>query len=227
MSHPSLLRSLCIALALGLSLPAHAETGDSIMVPLNRSTMVTSAVPVSDLMVADPDIADAHTHSATSMTVDGKRLGHTSLRIFDKEGKLLREISVTVGYDLPAIRHALKEALPNEVIAAEMVNTGIALTGQISSSEVAEQAIRIVREFMQGSHNGPAAQQTVGLKERPTAEILNFMQVAAAPQAAPAVDTARPADALGLFFFGRLESLSGSAPAPNEAVEGPVGFMVD
>jgi len=171
-------RLLWIAVAwMAAALPAKADSGSSgLVVPLNRSALVESPTPMGEVMVANPDIADVHVHNPTHLTVVAKHLGHTNVRIFDHDGKVLRELDVTVGYDLPSIRRALKNFLPDEVIGVETVNTSVALTGQVSSAAVVEKALKIVREFI----GGDGARETADKGASP--DILNLMQVTSGQQ---------------------------------------------
>lgn len=133
--------------AAALAFAAFPAAAD-IMVPVNRSTLVTLPAPMAEVMVANPEIADVHAHNPSNLTLVGKQVGRTSVRIFGKDEKILREFDVTVGYDLPAIRRALKNFLPDERIGVEMVNTSVALTGQISNAAVADKAIKITSDFI-------------------------------------------------------------------------------
>jgi pilus assembly protein CpaC len=164
-----------------------AEKTDNryLSVPLNRSTLVTLDKAMSEVMVANPEIADIHAHNSQNLTVVAKKLGRTNVRVFDKDGKLMREFDVTVTHDLPAIRRALKNFLPDETIGVEMVNTSIALTGQISNATVAEQAVKIVQDFARTDSAARANSEPVSkgrdqLSEYP--DILNLMQVVSGQQ---------------------------------------------
>ena len=196
-----------------LAAPSYAAgSGDgganSVYVPLNRSTLVTLGLPASEVMVADPDIADVHVHNPTHVTVVAKGLGRTSIRVLDKGHNVIRELEVVVGYDLPAIRKALKNFLPEETIGVEMVNSGIALTGKVRSAAAVDKALKIASDFVQTSGavaSAPAAQapatpvgnnQNGGNAAAPSAQgapssaggqasdphILNFLQVISGQQ---------------------------------------------
>lgn len=141
-----------------VTLPAStASISSSVMVPLNRSALVTTAAPMAEVMIANPDIADVHTHNLSTLTIVGKKLGRTNVRVFDKQGNLIRELEITVGYDLPAMRRALKTFLPDEVIGVEMVNNSVALTGQVSNATVVDKAMQIAGEFVHSQSAGRPA----------------------------------------------------------------------
>ncbi len=174
------------------SFPALADVVD---VPVHRSILITQNDAMAEVMVADPAIADVHAHNPHNLTVVGKHIGRTNIRIFDKEGKLERDLEVAVGYDLPALRHALKNFLPEETIAVEMLNNSIALTGKISSASAADKALKIAKDFVSG--DGPVGDAQAAAAAAPAAggaagaaapavanspNILNMMQVTSGQQ---------------------------------------------
>ncbi|MDX1975995.1 MAG: type II and III secretion system protein family protein [Rickettsiales bacterium] len=129
------------------SLSIQADTR-TVSVPVNRSSLIHLNSPMAEILIANPDIADVHPHNSNTITLIGKHLGSTNIRIFDDKGNLLRDLNIVVVRDLPAIRKALKNFLPNEPIGIEMVNTSVALTGRVSNASTADRAIQIVRDFV-------------------------------------------------------------------------------
>lgn len=185
-----LLSSVVVATLALAAAPAQAEIQSdtkSLVVPLSRSSLVTLPNAMSEIMVANPDVADVHAHNATSLSVVGKRMGHTTVRVLDKEGRVMKEFLVTVSQDLPAIRRALKNFLPDENIGVEVINTSIALTGQISNASVADTAIKIVQDFVHESERTknsssapPSNDQQRNVASDPS--ILNLMKVVSGQQ---------------------------------------------
>lgn len=132
--------------ALGMS--ASAAFAGELVIPLNRAELVSLKRDASEVMVADPETADIHVHSPRRISILGKSLGRTNVRILDENKNVVHSFDVFVTYDLPAIRKALKEFLPNEAIGVKLINTNIALVGEASSAAVVERAEQIVGEFM-------------------------------------------------------------------------------
>ncbi len=197
------LRPLLLLLAcacLGLSPAYAASSGSNVFVPINRSTLVTLTAPAAEVLVSNPDIADVHVHNPLNLTILARKLGHTNVRIMGKDGAPSRELDIVVGYDLPALRKALKTFLPNENISVEMVNTSVALTGQVSSAAAVDKAIQITKEYVlppsQGDNGGgttavaalaPSAAATPApaadaSKQSGQSNVLNFLQVATGQQ---------------------------------------------
>ena len=152
-------------------------------VPINRSELVTSGTDLSEVIVTDPEVADVYVHGKQKVSVIGKRIGQTTMRLFDANHKLVRSMDIFVTYDLPAVRRALKEFLPAEHIGVSMVNTRIALTGDVSSASAASSAMEIAEEFVRGKlseeqlearklHDGKSDQSP----------IINMMKISAGQQ---------------------------------------------
>jgi pilus assembly protein CpaC len=177
---PVLLAALAVACLAPAAIAADSRSDSGAMtVPVNRSTLVVLPTPMAEVMVANPDIADVHAHNGMQLTVVGKKLGRTNVRIFDKDSKVLREFDVVVTHDLPAIRRALKNFLPDEIIGVEMVNTSIALTGQISNAGVADKAVRIVKDFIRSGNTLDAGGNTI---TQPQQQVMAQMPMPGAPQ---------------------------------------------
>jgi pilus assembly protein CpaC len=152
-------------------------------VPINRSELLTTSVDMGEVIIADPEVADVYVHGRNKVSVIGKQIGQTTLRVFDNKSRLIRGVDVYVVYDLPAIRKALKEFLPYERIGVEMVNTRIALTGDVSSAEAAATAMEIAEQFVSGKLSAEdAASRPVRDATSEKSPILNLMKISAGQQ---------------------------------------------
>lgn len=153
----------------------NSEAG-GLYVPLSRSELVIVPQDIAEVIVADPDIADVHVIGAKRVAFIGKKIGRTNAKLFDKNNNILRQFDVVVGYDLPAIRKALHFFMPHEHIGIELVNTNLALVGEISDASMAERAIKIVDQFVR-----PNLVQATTATTTPS-PILNLMKVTSGQQ---------------------------------------------
>ena len=191
------LRKIIVVMSLLFTSNANADSGSALFIPVNRSSLITLNSPAAEVQVANPDIADVHVNNATNITIVAKGLGQTTVRIMDKDRAILRELDVAVGYDLPAIRKSLKNFLPEEDIGVEMVNSGIALTGQVHSAASVDKALKIARDFVKqpgqkddattdAPTTGAPSSATTGSKDSSSKSsspnILNFLQVTSGQQ---------------------------------------------
>ncbi len=149
-----------------------------LVVPLNRSVLVESREKMTQVAIADPNIADAVTHGDSKLSVLGKKLGKTTIRIFGDGYKVLREYDVEVTFDLPIIRRTIGGFFPDEKIGVEVINNKLALTGIVSSAEVASKAVEIVSQYVEDD-KGAGAQgatqvATAGGRQE---KVVNLLQV--------------------------------------------------
>lgn len=151
------------------ALPVWAE---DFVVPLNRSRLISTGPEIGEAMIANPQIADIHVHGPNRLSVIGISRGDTTLRIMDKRGNVIQSVPISVTYDLPAIRKALREFLPSENIGVELVNTNLALTGDVSNATAIDRALEVASQFVQGT--GDTAKKRT--------EIVNLMQVTSGQQ---------------------------------------------
>ncbi len=180
----SLSRSGCgVAASLLLSVSAFVSAAEaaSLNIAVNRAELVSLEKDMAEVIVANPEIADVQNHGKNKLSVIGKKMGDTTVRAFDVSGNLIGTYQVKVGYDLPAIRKALKQFLPNENIGVEMVNTNIALTGQVASAESVDKAIRVAKEFLK-SNDASTVSPTSGTEDDTDEGLLNLLQVTTGQQ---------------------------------------------
>lgn len=155
------------------------SAADSV-IPVGRSQLVSMNADMGEVIVANPEVADVYVHGKRKLSVIGKALGRTTIRVFDADHAVIKSMDVTVGYDLPAIRQALKELLPYEMINVKMVNTNIALTGEVSGASSAAQAVDIVKEYVEPAYTSAATASRSDSKD--DAKILNLLTIATGQQ---------------------------------------------
>lgn len=158
-------------------------SGGIFYVPINRSELITTNADMAEVVVTDPAVANVLVHGKHKVSVIGVQIGQTTLRIFDADHKLLRNVDVYVTYDLPAVRKALKQFLPNENIGVSVVNTRMALTGDVSSAASASQAMEIAQEFVYGKlqEGGNETRNTYD-GDGKVSPVLNMMKVSTGQQ---------------------------------------------
>ncbi len=176
MSVSTYVKRCFFAASISMMVPFESALAEDLMVPVGRSELVSVSSDMTEVIVANPDIADAYVHDKRKVSVSGRALGITDVRIIGESG-VLRDITVNVGYDLPAIRKSLKEFLPHENVGVEMLNTNIVLTGSVSDALAAERAVRIVNEFIE-----PAITRGGGDVDAADIKVMNLLEVTSGQQ---------------------------------------------
>src|SRR5262249_4334113 len=85
-------------------------------VPLNHSQVFTAGRPFTRALVGSSDVADILPLSDRSLYVLGKKMGTTSITLYDRAGTVIAVVEVAVGPDVVSLRRELNELMPNEKI---------------------------------------------------------------------------------------------------------------
>jgi pilus assembly protein CpaC len=160
-----LLPSLMAAVAVGafglLSMPSSAPAagsniievslshGSSINVPIGKSQNVRTDGGFVDILVGDPDTADVMPLTDRSLAILGKKIGTTRVSLYGEGKRLVGVFDVEVGHDTVKLSNELKRRFPHSHIDASSVNGRILLSGLVSDSMTADQAVTIARQFGQ------------------------------------------------------------------------------
>ncbi|MEI4507297.1 type II and III secretion system protein family protein [Sphingopyxis sp. CCNWLW253] len=152
------MRRVALALALPLAFAAAAPAAHAQMsaagvhagqldVPLNKSQTVTLDRPFGRAMIGSEEIADIMPISDRSIYVLGKKMGTTSLTVYDKGGRVITIVDVAVGPDVLSLRRQLSELMPGENISARIANDAVVLSGVVSSASAAQNAVQIAGTY--------------------------------------------------------------------------------
>jgi pilus assembly protein CpaC len=154
---------LCLALlALLCGLASAAETDrQTLELKLGGSELIKTPEPFRRVSIADPTIADVVVLSPREIYVFGKKVGYTSMILWDEEkGKTL--LDVVVSLDLTALKHKLNQFYPDQKIEVYASETGVVLSGTVTGPEVVEQVIRLTQTFLPKTAEGSSGQQGTG-----------------------------------------------------------------
>jgi pilus assembly protein CpaC len=127
-------------------LPSGAEVAASDaasrFVPLGVGKSVVIDLPrdVKDVLVANPEIANAVVRSTRRAYLIGVKVGQTNIYFFDAEGRQIAGFDIAVKRDLNGVRAALKQLFPHSDISVEGVNDGVVLVGSAASAAESQQA---------------------------------------------------------------------------------------
>ena len=116
-------------------------------VPLNKSQVVTVDRPFSKAMVGNQEIADIVPVTNRSLYVLGKKMGTTSLTIYDSNNNVISVVDVAVGPDIISLRRQMAELIPGEQIGARISNDAVVLTGVVSNGPAVDRAVQLAKSY--------------------------------------------------------------------------------
>lgn len=152
--------ALSLALATGAAAPIQARVAalsttnvdhaGQLDVPLNKSQVLTVDRPFAKALVGNQDIADVLPMTNRSLYVLGKKVGTTSLTLYDSRNMLIAVVDVAVGPDVVTLKRQLSELIPGEAIGARMSNDAVVLTGTVSSAAAIDRAVQVASTYAGG-----------------------------------------------------------------------------
>lgn len=152
--------ALGAALAAGAATPAPAQIASltasnvdhagQLDVPLNKSQVLTVDRAFSKALVGNQEVADILPLTNRSLYVLGKKVGTTSLTLYDSRNMLIAVVDVAVGPDVVTLKRQLAELIPGEQIGARISNDAVVLTGTVSSASAVDRAVQIARTYAGG-----------------------------------------------------------------------------
>lgn len=146
------------------------DTGtiQQMKVPVGQSETVKSGADIANLVVGDPEIADASPLGTRSFYILGRKTGRTNLSLYDADDKLLGVINVEVTFDTRGLKDALRTVLPRENIKVRSVNGRVLLQGAVRSATAAARAIQVAKDF---AGDNVTNAMTVGASQQVTLEV--------------------------------------------------------
>ena len=121
-----------------------------LAVPVNKSQVLRTDRPFAKALVGNPEIADVLPLSDSSLYVLGKKMGTTSLTLYDRRNTLIAVIDVAVGPDVIGLKRQLSELMPADQVGARISNDSVVLEGIVSSGPAADKAVQLAETYAPG-----------------------------------------------------------------------------
>ncbi|MCP8883582.1 type II and III secretion system protein family protein [Devosia sp. XJ19-1] len=118
-----------------------------INLPQSQSVTVTVSDAVGELVVANPEIADAQPITDQSLYLVGKNLGRTTVSLFNADRRPVGLIEVEVGVDTDDIARSIRSVVPTSNVQVGTVNGRVRLTGEVPDAETLAQVIAVASQY--------------------------------------------------------------------------------
>ncbi|KEY97188.1 pilus assembly protein CpaC [Sphingomonas sp. BHC-A] len=126
---------------------SNANHAGQLDVPLNKSQVLTVDRPFAKALVGNAEIADVLPMTNRSVYVLGKKMGTTSLTLYDSRNMMIAVVDVAVGPDVVTLKRQLSDLLPGQPIGARISNDAVVLTGTVSSAAAVDRAVQIAKTY--------------------------------------------------------------------------------
>jgi pilus assembly protein CpaC len=136
-----------------------------VQVPKDKSRIIDLPYPVARVSVANPGIADILVVSPRQIYIVGKQFGTTNMTLWDDNDRVKNMLGLEVTHDLQTLKQKMFRFLPGESIGIESSQGAIVLSGEVSSTDKLDAALRLAETHAAGEAN-----------------VLNLLQVGGAQQ---------------------------------------------
>jgi pilus assembly protein CpaC len=126
---------------------AHAQA-QIINVPVNQGALVDFNIPVREVQVVNPQIADVTATSPRQILVHGKSFGTTQL-VVTTDGGAQQTFTVAVDLDLERLQASIRTVAPRAKVQVSALMDAVVLSGTVPDSESAERILQIARIYSQ------------------------------------------------------------------------------
>ena len=139
-----------------------ADPINSITIPANRTELLDLPDSFTNISIKDRAIVRVIKHSDRKVSIVGRKQGRTDVE-FTKGGKAIYRANVEVGYDVPAVKMAVRKFFPAEAVDVQIANDAIVLSGAVTDAEIGYRIEQLAKQFAGG-------------KKEPV-NVINMMQV--------------------------------------------------
>lgn len=159
----------------------HGQLSDSdlaynraIRLGVDKSMVLELPRPAGDVLVSNPQVADAVLRTANRLYLIGVRVGQANVFLFDSAGSQIASFDVYVEPDLANLNQLLKEAVTNGAVRADAMNGNIVLRGEVATANDSHRAEELTRSMLEGFSLGTDAQ---GSREKNVVNLITVLGV--------------------------------------------------
>ena len=162
----------------------------SLVLPFGKSAIIDLPADARDILISNPQIADATVRTPRRAYVIGRALGQTNLFFFDAAGGQIANVEIRVEPDVGPLNEILRRHSPDAQITAEAINASVVLSGTARSAAEADRAYQLALTFLGIAGGAGAGDAPAGGPHSPgttqsggnTPRVINMIQVEGSEQ---------------------------------------------
>jgi len=126
---------------------AAGRTSAVVKMTMGKSESVRTGESFAEVVVSDPDIADAIPMSDRSLSILAKKIGNARVSVYGEGKKIVGVFDVEVSYDTSRLGSELAQRFPHARFRVSSVNGRIMLGGTAPTGLMVDQALTIAKQF--------------------------------------------------------------------------------
>lgn len=150
--------ALCMAFGTALvatpalpQMPAQAQqmapSVQRITLPLGKSAVIDLPVGARDVVIANPEVADAVMRTSRRAFLLGLKNGETNVYFLDDQGRQILALEVRVARDTSELATLIQRLTPDARVNIDAVGDSILLTGEVVTPAEADRILRIAQQY--------------------------------------------------------------------------------
>ena len=124
------------------------QSSRRVKIGLNKSLVLETPIDVGDVLVSNPDIADAVVRSSRRVYLIGVKVGQTNVFLFDKAGRQIVSLEIDVSQDTGGLAHIINKLVRGARVNVEGAGEAVVLTGIVPNPAASKQASDIAKKFI-------------------------------------------------------------------------------
>src|SRR3954471_1822532 len=126
---------------------AAGRSAATVKISLGKSENVRTGDSFAEVIVSDPEVADAIPLSDRSLSILGKKIGNARVSVYGEGKKLVGVFDIEVSYDTTRLGGELAQRFPHARFRVSSVNGRIMLSGSAPNGATVDQAMTIAKQF--------------------------------------------------------------------------------
>ena len=124
-----------------------------IVITVNKSQVVSFPAPFKTASIASTDIADVTPLTDRSLYIQGKKIGTTSISIFDQNTQLMALLDLEVTIDTQDLQRKIRSGTRNNSIRVSSSDGEVVLSGMAPDAVAADRAVSIAKTLVKSGRN--------------------------------------------------------------------------
>lgn len=130
--------------------PVRVGAVKQVELGLNKSLVVELPRDIRDVLVANPQVADAIVRTARKIFLIGNQVGQTNIFMFDNAGNTVLSLDLKIERDIGPLEELIEKYVPGSDVTVEIANDNVVLTGTVPNPLAASRAADLARVFVTG-----------------------------------------------------------------------------
>jgi pilus assembly protein CpaC len=119
----------------------------TVKISIGKSESVRTESGFSEVIVTDPEVADAIPLTDRSLSILGKKIGNARVSVYGDGKKLVGVFDIEVSYDTTRLGSELAQRFPHARFRVSSVNGRIMLSGTSPDAVTVDKALAVAKQF--------------------------------------------------------------------------------